>query len=343
MFNLPSSSDMLDCMLDFKSMLEAQNDMFYNLETEKNKNLKNFDNHINENSFLKENKSAAQNVELRILNNNNNIVSDKISKSNKKENLITVGVEKKTELKISEKNRKLQDFEKRKTIASFFQDKLSIDYFQILLNFEKNENYLKLKILFDALKLNNDKMQLSRTDFAKYLLDCTSYELENNNDIEKFKRKKKLLLFHVAKQKLKIDFDIVNILKTIDQFNDFKEIIMDEDQSKLFDFAIKKISNKEFEKTSSNENSGKSSALADKKIDSKILEEEDEFLFENAEEYEEKMNFIRQTEEGLDEIFRECLETGLSLNHVNLLNCIGINPELIKEFEELRYPNNNCN
>lgn len=322
MFNFPNQIRMLDLMLEFKNSLEEQNEVNNHEETE-NKQFKKFDNLINENSYLKENKknnpSNPQKIELKNLSN---FIKKSVS-------------ERKKEASISDKNKKREDNQKRKAIAEYFNDKRDIDYFQILQNFERNENYLKYKILFDALKLNYDKMRLSRTDMAKYLFDCTSYEIENNRDIEKFEKKKKLLLFHVAKQKLKIDFDIVNILKTIDQFNDFKEIIMDDDQSTLFEFAIKKISNKKIDKKNNDQNLDKAQnekGNERKKDNSNIF-----FANNKIQEYEEKMNIIQQTEEGLDEIFKEYMENGPSSKHVNLLRCIGINQDLIKEFEEMNY------
>jgi hypothetical protein len=332
MYNLPNSSELLNIMLEHKNILEAQNYSFYQIETD-NKKLKNFENQINDNSFLKENKeikeSKAENIELKNLNSNNiNIPNNS--------NFKKTAAEKKNETAKIEKNRNIEDYQKRKAIASYFHDKINFEYFQILQNFEINEKYLKYKILFDALKLSNDKMQLSRNDFAKYLVDCTSYEIEYNRDIDKFKQKKKLLLFHVAKQKLKIDFDIVNILKTIDQFNDFKEIIMNEDQSKLFDFAIKKISNKDINKNNSVKTNEKNSNGENERQKTKS----NIFFGDNIQEYEQKFSIIKQTEEGLDEIFEECLKSGPSTKHINLLKFIGINPELIKEFEELRYSSN---
>jgi len=321
MYKLPSSSEMLECMIDFKNQHEAENDGLY------------FKNQINDNNMLKENQQIReqQNVELKI--QNNNIKKNPIFEINE-------------ELKTSQKNRKQHEFEKRKIISTYFQNKPNSDFFKILLNFDKNENYLKYKILYDALKLNDEKMQLSKTDFLKYFFDCTSYEFENKFNINKFEGKKKLLLFHVAKQKLKIDFDIVNILKTIDQFNDFKKIIMDEDQSELFDFAIKKISNTENDNSHNHNDKqtpkSQTQQQNNKDDESKNMDEAAALIYDDMDKYREKMNFIRQTEEGLDEIFKECLESksGPSPQHIKLLNSINIKPELIKEFEEIGNANN---
>lgn len=292
---------------------------------------------INENSYLKSQRDAGLNKsQLKKITNNNaenielqlkNKISDKESnnfgneRSDKDLNTIK-----------SEKNKLKEDFEKRKNIAMFFYDKYNVDYFQFLLKHEKNENYLKFKILYDALKFNNNRMELSKIDFAKYIFDFSSYNIESDHDRDKFINKKKLLLFHVAKQKLKIDFDIVNILKTIDQFNDFKEIIMDQNELKLFDFAIKKIRNKNFFKNRKKTNNHD---------DLVTLPGMDFFLKNEAwEAYEEKMNIIKQTEEGLNEIFQECIDNGPTPKHINLFKCIGIDSNLIKEFEELKNPKN---
>ncbi len=324
MFNLPSQENMLDLYLDYKNFLESQNIIDSDI-----KNINNYNN-INENTILKNKKKNSNiwnnsQIQNRVMN-----IELQISKKDEDLNIIKKKniIENQVVNKRSEKDIKRDNYQKRKIIATYFHNKRNVDYFSIINKFEKNENYLKYKILHDSLKINDKKMILSRFEFFKYLFDFSSYDIEDNNIVNNFQNKKKELLFHVAKQKLKIDFDIVNILKTIDQFNDFKEIIMDEDQIRLFDFAIKKISNKK--------NLNKTELISDNESLKKYEKVKNVFGNVFKKEYEKKLDIMNQKEEALNEIFEECMISGPSSKHINLFKSIRIKEELIKEFKEIK-------
>ena len=294
--NLPSPDSKIDIFYDYiENIKNSHNETKNHLDTVNNKLYKNTENNLSKpvNDVNEENKDETI--------------------KNKKANFTTK--------LINDKNLKKKYHKKRIEIAKYFKkrinDKENNDYYNIILkNLEKSPNYMKYKILFNALKFNKTNMKLSKSEFLNYIFDCSSYNIESEGDIEKFNFKKKQLLFHIAKQKLKIDFDIVNILKTIDQFNDFKDVIMDEDQLRIFDFAIKKISNKN---TDNNVENAPKKPLAEK-----IKKTIDET--------------VKNTVEGLDEIFTEAFD-GPKPIHINILNQIGISKDVISEFENMSYNN----
>lgn len=243
----------------------------------------------------------------------------------------------KEEGKNKEKMRKKNEFLKLKKVSEIFFEKVisqsnKYDYFSILQDVEKNENYLKYKILYEAIKSNKNKLKLTNMEFIKYLFNSDSYdvknfyELKNNNESSK----KRLILYNIAKQKLRIDFDIVNILKTIDHFNDFKNIFMDEKQLRLFEFAIKKISNSKFNNDSLPKNGG----------DHKKITEKEKIIQNKRAQKHENLIRIYSTEEGLTEMFEEIKMAGLNNKHLNILKCIGINETLLKELEQLKLADN---
>lgn len=290
--NLPSPDAKLDIFYDYiENIKNYHNETKNHLDTVNNKLYKSIENNLSK----PVNDENVENIDEEI--------------KDKKPNVTT---------KLNnDKYLKKKYHKKRIDIAKYFKKRINNkennDYYNILLkNLEKSPNYMKYKILFDALKFNKTNMKLSKSEFLNYIFDCSSYNIESESDIEKFNFKKKQLLFHIAKQKLKIDFDIVNILKTIDQFNDFKDVIMDEDQLRIFDFAIKKISNKNTDKNPDN--------APNKPLTGKINKNIDES--------------VKNTVEGLDEIFAEAFD-GPKPIHVNILNQIGINKDIITEFENM--------